>query len=219
MTPRKVYEQELNEIGSMMTEMGNMAKEAIRLAAESFVSMDLSTVNRVRDLDVNTYKLLQRAEKHIIRIIALQTPVARDLRFVATSLKVTTDFERIVRYAKDIADITERAVQENLSHFKALVTIPRLSELACQMVDFAVDSFVNRDLSKTELVFNIEEQVDELYASVIREVLTYMMEDSHKITMGMCYQFVARYLERIGDHACNIAERVVYMETGERVQK
>jgi phosphate transport system protein len=219
MSPRKAYEEQLDVVSHQMTEMGIMAKEAIALAVKSFKELDPKLVERVKELDKATYQLMQKAEKNLIRIIALNTPVAGDLRFIATSLKVTTDFDRIVRYAKDIADITERSIAEGMQHFKALISIPRLSEMAISMVDISVDCFINRDLRRTEEVFKLEQEVDALYSEVFREVLTYMMEDSHKISMGMNYQFVARYLERIADHACNISERVVYMETGERVQK
>lgn len=219
MSPRKAYEEQLESIATQMTQMGIWAKEAIGLAVSSFEEMDISKVARVRELDKKAFALMQKAEKNMIRIIALQTPVAKDLRFIATSLKVTTDFDRVVRYATDIADITEHSIEENLTHFKALVTIPNLSELAIRMVGLAVDSYISRDLKLTEEVFRLEQKVDALYLEVFREILTYMMEDMHKITMGMNYQFVARYLERIGDHATNIAERVVYLETGERVHK
>jgi phosphate transport system protein len=219
MSPRKAYQEQLDVVSQQMTEMGVMAKEAIALAVKSFQELDPKLVDRVQQLDKAAYQLMQKAEKNLIRIIALNTPVAGDLRFIATSLKVTTDFDRIVRYAKDIADITERSIAEGMQHFKALISIPRLSEMAISMVDISVDCFINRELKRTEEVFRLEDEVDALYSEVFREVLTYMMEDSHKISMGMNYQFVARYLERIADHACNISERVVYMETGERVQK
>ena len=215
MSQRKAYQEELDKLSSRFEKMAGMTKEAIAMAVVSFEKQDKDKIEKVRELDERTYRNLVKAEKEIIRIIALHTPVAGDLRYIATSLKITTDFDRIVRYATDIADITERTWE--MPHFKALVSIPTMGEMAIRMVDLAVDSFTKRDLSKTKEVFNLEQKVDSLYDQIFREVLTYMMEDTQKIRMGMNYQFVARYLERIADHACNIAERVVYMETGERV--
>ena len=217
MSPRKAYQDELNELGERMAKMGTMAREAISLAAKSFEELDLSLVERVRELDAKTYETFVKTEKKIVKIIALHTPVAGDLRYVTTSLKITTDFDRIVRYAKDIVEITERAERSGLKHFKVLVSIPRISEMAVSMVDLAVESFLEGDLDKAEQVFVLEDKVDSLYDEIFREVLTYMMENPANITMGMNYQFVARYLERIADHACNIAERTVYMKTGKRV--
>jgi len=216
MSPRKAYQEELDKLSSRLEKMAGMTKKAIAMAVESFERHDMEMVEKVRELDERTYGNLVKAEKEIIRIIALHTPVAGDLRFIATSLKITTDFDRIVRYATDIADIAERTSE--MLHFKASVSTPHMAEMAVKMVDLAVDSFTKKDLSKTKEVFELEQKVDSLYDEIFREVLTYMMEDSQKITMGMNYQFVARYLERIADHACNIAERVVYMETGERVR-
>jgi len=216
MSPRKAYQEELDKLSSRLEKMAGMTKKAIAMAVESFERHDMEMVEKVRELDERTYGNLVKAEKEIIRIIALHTPVAGDLRFIATSLKITTDFDRIVRYATDIADIAER-ISEKL-HFKASVSCQHMAEMAVKLVDLAVDSFTKKDLSKTKEVFELEQKVDSLYDEIFREVLTYMMEDSQKITMGMNYQFVARYLERIADHACNIAERVVYMETGERVR-
>ena len=217
MSPRKAYQDELNELGERMAKMGTMAREAISLAAKSFEELDLSLVERVRELDAKTYETFVKTEKKIVKIIALHTPVAGDLRYVTTSLKITTDFDRIVRYAKDIVEITERAERSGLKHFKVLVSIPRISEMAVSMVDLAVESFLEGDLDKADQVFVLEDKVDSLYDEIFREVLTYMMENPANITMGMNYQFVARYLERIADHACNIAERTVYMKTGKRV--
>ena len=218
MSPRKAYQDELAELDRRMAKMGAMARESISLAVKSFEELDLEAVERVREIDEKTLEVFVKTEKKIIRIIALHAPVASDLRYVTTSLKITTDFDRIVRYAKDICEITERASAQGLSHFKVLVSIPRLAEMAVSMVDLSVESFLEGNLEKTEQVFKLEDMVDSLYDEIFREVLTYMIESPTNMTMGMNYQFVARYLERIADHACNIAERTVYMKTGSRVQ-
>jgi phosphate transport system protein len=130
---------------------------------------------------------------------------------------VITDFDRIGRYARDIAEVTIHA--QAMAHFKPLVSIPHMAEMAERMVDLSVDAFLKRDTLLTKEVFELEDKVDSLYDEIFREVITYMMEDSKKIGLGINYTLVARYLERIADHACNISERVIYMVTGQRVVK
>jgi len=106
-----------------------------------------------------------------------------------------------------------------MAHFKPLVSIPHMAKMAEEMVDLSVKAFLDRDTGPTNEVFELEDKVDSLYDEIFREVITYMMEDSKKIGLGINYTLVARYLERIADHACNISERVIYMVTGQRVIK
>jgi phosphate transport system protein len=217
MTPRKVYETELIELDEKVTEMAKKTDQAIELAVESFEKMDLGLVGEVKKLDVELYALNVDIEKRCLEVIALQSPVAKDLRTIGTYLKVITDFDRIGRYARDIAEVTEHA--HSMAHFKPLVSIPHMAEMAEKMVDLSVKAFLDRDTSLTNEVFELEDKVDSLYDEIFREVMTYMMEDPKKIGLGMNYTLVARYLERIADHACNVSERVIYMVTGERVVK
>jgi phosphate transport system protein len=217
MSPRKAYETELAELDTLVAEMATKTDEAIELAVESFAKLNLSLVDKVRKIDKEMYALNIEIEKRCLEVIALQSPVAKDLRRIGTYLKVITDFDRIGRYAKDIAEVTAHA--KSMAHFKPLVSIPHMADMAVRMVDLSVKAFLQRDLSLTKEVFDLEDQVDSLYDEIFREVITYMMEDSKKISIGINYTLVSRYLERIADHACNISERVIYMETGKRVQK
>jgi phosphate transport system protein len=217
MSPRKAYESELEELDKQVTVMALKAREAITLATKSFEKLDQSIADQVIQLDEEMYELNNDIEKRCLEIIALQSPVAKDLRTIGTYLKVITDFDRIGRYARDIAEVTHHSLAQ--AHFKPLVSIPHIADLASQMVDLSVKAFLERDTEITKVVFEIEDKVDSLYDEIFREVITYMMEDSKKIGIGINYMLVARYLERIADHAVNIAERVVYMVTGERVIK
>lgn len=217
MSPRKVYMNELAELDGLVSLMAKKTSEAIELAVRSFEKLDMEMAGQVERLDRELYDLNIDIEKRCLEIIALQSPVAKDLRTIGTYLKVITDFDRIGRYAKDIAEVTAHCHQA--SHFKALVSIPHMAKMAEDMVDLSVKAFLERDTGPTEQVFELEDRVDSLYDEIFREVITYMMEDSRKITPGINYMLVARYLERIGDHACNISERVIYMVTGERVVK
>jgi phosphate transport system protein len=217
MSPRKAYEAELAELDKLVAEMARKTSESIQLATKSFEKLDMSLVEEVKKIDMEMYNLNNEIEKRCLEVIALQSPVAKDLRTIGTYLKVITDFDRIGRYARDIAEVTEH--DHLLAHFKPLVGIPHMANMAVQMVDLSVRAFLERDTGPTKEVFDLEDKVDSLYDEVFREVITYMMEDSRKIGLGIDYTLVARYLERIADHACNISERVIYMVTGERVVK
>ena len=217
MSPRKAYETELVELDDLVVAMAKKTREAIDLAVTSFEKLDVDMVKRVEELDEELYVLNNDIEKRCLEVIALQSPVAKDLRTIGTYLKVITDFDRIGRYARDIAEVT--AHTSNMAHFKPLVSIPHMAEMAEHMVDLSVKAFLERDTGPTKEVFETEDKVDSLYDEIFREVITYMMEDSKKIGIGINYMLVARYLERIADHACNIGERVIYMVTGERVIK
>ena len=217
MSPRKAYESELEELDKKVAVMALKSKEAISLAVKSFEKLDQGLANQVIKLDEEMYVLNNEIEKQCLEVIALQSPVAKDLRAIGTYLKVITDFDRIGRYARDIAEVTHHSADK--AHFKPLVSIPHIAEMASKMVDLSVEAFLERDTKLTKEVFEIEDKVDSLYDEIFREVITYMMEDSKKIGIGINYMLVARYLERIADHAVNISERVVYMVTGERVVK
>ena len=217
MAPRKAYESELAELDELVGQMARKTNEAIQLAVKSFEKLDTGMAEEVLRIDKQMYLLNNDIEKRCLEVIALQSPVAKDLRTIGTYLKVITDFDRIGRYAKDIADVTIHA--RSMAHYKPLVSIPHMAEMAVRMVDISVKAFLDRDTQPTKEVFELEDKVDSLYDEVFRETITYMMEDSRKIGIGMNYTLVARYLERIADHACNISERVIYMVTGERVVK
>jgi phosphate transport system protein len=217
MSPRKAYETELKELDRLIEKMATMTSEAIELAVRSFEKLETDLAEKVKKIDEEMYGLNVDIEKRCLEVIALQSPVAKDLRTIGTYLKVITDFDRIARYARDIAEVTIHA--KAMAHFKPLVSIPHMAELAERMVDLSVEAFLNRNISLTKEVFELEDKVDSLYDEIFREVITYMMEDSKKISIGINYTLVARYLERIADHACNISERVIYMVTGQRVVK
>jgi phosphate transport system protein len=217
MAPRKAYDSEMAELDRLVAEMARKTSEAIELAVNSFEKLDMEMAAQVKKLDTQLYALNLDIEKRCLEVIALQSPVARDLRTIGTYLKVITDFDRIGRYATDISEVTAHA--QMMAHFKPLVSIPHMADMAENMVDLSVKAFLERDTGPTKEVFETEDKVDSLYDEIFREIITYMMEDSKKISIGINYMLVARYLERIADHACNISERVIYMVTGERVIK
>ncbi len=213
---RKSYQQELRELKEMVEDMGDLSTKAISLAVESLVELDEEKIEKVRDLDDEIYDYDKKIEKKALNLIALQAPVAKDLRIIGSSLQIITDLNRISRYSKDIVKVTERMIDKG--HIKKLISIPHMADITIDMVELSVDSFMEEDESYLEEIYEKEDMVDALYDEIFREVLTYMMEDGDYITQGTQYVLVIRYLERIADHACNIIDRVVYMETGERVE-
>lgn len=215
MTSRTVFVQELERLNEEVTGMGDLACKSIGKAVGAFVAGDESLRAEVKAIDEEIYVCDTEIEKHCLDLIALHTPVAGDLRTVSTCLKMITDLNRIGRYARDISDAAD--ILKDQRHFKRLISIPQMAGLVEGMAKDAVDSFVTRDAEKARGLFERDDAIDALYESVFREVLTYMMEDPKKVTMGINYILVARYLERIADHACNIGERIVYMVTGERL--
>lgn len=213
---RKAYHEQLKELKTKVEEMADLSSKAISLAIESLVELDENKVSKVEKLDKKIYALDRDIEKTSLNLIALQAPVAKDLRMIGTCLKIITDLDRIGRYSKDITKVTKRMLGS--THMKKLVSIPHMADLTIEMVDMSIKAFMDEDISLIDNIFEKEEKVDAYYDEIFREVLTYMMEDNKTITKGTQYVLVIRYLERIADHACNIAERVMYMATGERLE-
>jgi phosphate transport system protein len=215
MTSNISFLQEMEGLNREVREMADRANEAIQKAVTLLPTGDEGLKKDVDRLDKELYHYDNLVEKHCLDLIALYSPVAGDLRTVSTCLKIIEDLNRIGRYAHDIAEVSE--VFEAQGHFTRMVNIQHMAELVVDMVHDSIESFTNRDSVMARELFERDDEVDALYDTIFREILTYMMEDSRKITAGINYILVARYLERIADHSCNIGERVVYMVTGERM--
>jgi phosphate transport system protein len=216
MPPRTVFTEEMKQLNSEIVHMGEMAKEAVRDGVQAFLAEDVGLMDEVARLDKEIYRQDQLIEKHCLDIIALHQPVAVDLRTVSTVLKVITDLNRIGRYGRDIAELATRD-GGNGKRFRKLVAVPLMAEVSMSMVTDAIDSFVERDDKKALALFRRDDEVDGLWDSIFRESLTHMMEDPRSIGIGTSYILVARYLERIADHACNIGDRVIFLSTGVRM--
>lgn len=213
MASRIQYTHELETLNREVEEMAGLARSAIEKAVKLIVTGDVQLKEEVRKLDKEIYRYDNLIEKHCLDIIALHTPVAGDLRNISTSLKIIEDLNRIGRYAWDMAEVAE--VFEG-QKFKKMVNIPHMAELVVKMVGDAIDCFTTRNAVEARKLFDRDDEVDALYDTVFRETLTHLFENPNKINVGIHYILVARYLERVADHACNIGERVVYMVTGER---
>lgn len=212
MPSRTVFTEEMKALNNEIVHMGELAEDMVRKGVQAFLGGDIELRNEVARLDKEIYHQDQLIEKHSLEIIALHQPVAVDLRTVSTCLKIVTDLNRIGRYGRDIAEMAVR--DENGKRFWKLVAVPLMAELAMSMVTDSIDSFVQRDEKKANALFKRDDEVDGLWESIFRESLTHMMEDPRNISVGTSYILVARYLERIADHACNIGDRVIFLTTG-----
>jgi phosphate transport system protein len=214
---RTRFVNELAALHEKLEEMANHAKDAISVAIESLEDLDPKKAKQVFAIDKELFALQLEVEQRCLDLIALQTPVARDLRRVGTAFKVVTDLDRIGRYATDIAETTLAFPAD--AHLKRLVSIPHMADLTVAMVEKAVKALVAEDLQIAEELEDDDEAVDALYDEIFREIVTHMMDGSVKIATGANYILVARYLERIADHSVNIGERVIYLVTGRRPKR
>ncbi|MCK8826530.1 phosphate signaling complex protein PhoU [Natroniella acetigena] len=212
---RSNFDKDLEKLNQDILKMGSIVEETIYKAVTSLVEQDVELAEEVikNDDQLDYYEI--KIDKKCIKLIALQQPVARDLRQIGMITKIATDLERMGDLAYNIASITKELSAEEF--IKSLIDIPRMAEINQQMVRGALESFVNLDAEQAREVGRKDDQVDELDDQIIRELLTYMIEDPKTIKQGNKLMFVSRYLERIGDHVTNICEKVVYIVTAERV--
>jgi len=215
MVPRTTFNHEMEELSKEITEMANASKTAFEKSVQMIADMDFSLREEVQALDRRVYELNERIDKHCLDIIALHSPVAGDLRLISACLKMVEDLNRFGRYATDIAELIDDF--EEGKAFKRFEALRTMSCLVVGMVDDAIYSFLQRDAEKASHLHERDDAVDALYDTIFREILTYMMEDPRKITIGIDLILVARYMERVADHACNIGEYVYYMVTGARL--
>jgi phosphate transport system protein len=213
---RNQYGHELGKLKENIIELGSTVDVLIHDAVVSLETLDPSLAQSVIERDGAVDDLACDIEKSCLRLIALQQPMAVDLRTIATALKIQIDLERMGDLAVDIARVTIYTKGE--PHVKPLIDVPRMSEMVCEMLNSAIKAFHDSD---SELAYKTAEQddlVDGLYDQVRRELLTYLVEDPKKLASISNLLFVSKYLERIGDHAVNLCENVIYMATGERVR-
>ena len=211
---RSSFDRDLEKIQAQMLKMGGLVEQAILESAKSFETRDTELADLVRGRDVVIDEIETQINEDVARIIALQAPTASDLRMLLSILKVSGNLERIGDYSKNIAKRTNVLLQmpqiDNSS-----VALRRLSREVQMMLKDALDSYINRDADLAEDVIARDKDVDELYNGLFREFLTHMMEDPRNITACMHLHFMAKNIERMGDHVTSIAEQVVFLVTGE----
>lgn len=210
---RNYFDKELQELHHAMLKMCTVVEEALINSVYALKNQDVKMAQAVQDGDDLIDKMEFDIEDKCLKLIALQAPMAKDLRFIATALKIITDLERIADHAVDIARITIRLADEK--YIKELIDIPRMGEIATKMVKESIDAYVKQDIEKAKEVAKMDDEVDALHKQIFRELLLIMMEDPKKINQATNFLFVSKYLERIGDHVTNICERIIYTVTSE----
>ena len=208
----KSYDEELDRLSKMIVEMGGLAESQLAAAIEAVSRRDSELAARVIQDDDKVDQLERDLDNLAIRLLALRQPMARDLREIVAALKIGADIERICDYA---ANVAKRSIALAQSPPVQLVhALPRMAHLALLLVKDVIDAYAARDAAKAMLVWNRDEELDEMYSSVFREFLTYMMEDPRNIGACTHLLFMAKNIERIGDHATNIAENLYYLVHG-----
>jgi len=214
MTVRKEYIEDLEKLKADVYKMGEMARASAENAVKALVQHDTELASRVIKENVTIDDLEFDIENRCMKLLALQQPMAVDLRTIETCVKIITDFDRISDLAGDIADIVLRIADE--PHVKPLIDVPRMSELSQGMISDCLKAFSERDIKVLEDFSERDDMIDALFDQIRRELMTIMIEKPRGFANASHLLFVALHLERIGDHACNIASRIIYMVTGER---
>ncbi len=209
----KAFDEDITRLRGLIAEMGGLAEYAITRAMDALVRHDPALAEQVIADDAKLDALEHAVDKLAVRILALRAPMADDLREVIADLKVAGILERIGDYAKNIAKRVKDI--KDTSRFEPLVLLPAMSELASSMVHDVLTAHAAHDAAAAEDIIARDAKVDNLYNSLFRNLVSYMMENPSTISAAAHLLFVARNLERIGDHATNIAEQVYFVATGE----
>jgi phosphate transport system protein len=212
----KHYEQQLRELKDKLLLMSHRAEEMISESIRALVERRPSVAEEVIRRDDEIDKLEIAIDELCYEILALEQPVARDLRFIATALKIVKDIERIGDIAVNIAERALELIQE--PELKRLVDLPIMADAAQKILKESLDAFVNSDADLAEKVILNDNVVDDLYEQIFRELLTYMLEDPRAISRAIKLIFIAKHLERVGDHSANIAEMVVFLVRGKDIR-
>ena len=210
----KAFDDDLDQLRANIAEMGGLAEAAIRESLQALVRRDTQAAAEIIARDERIDELEAEVERSVVNVIALRAPMADDLRDIIAALKIAGAVERIGDYARNIA---KRAGRLEGSKIEPLSLLPEMGRIVGEMVKNVLDAFAARDAQKALEVCERDRAVDDFYNSIFRALLTFMMEDPQNITASAHLLFVAKNLERIGDHATNIAEMVYFAATGERM--
>ena len=210
------YEEELRGLRAGLLKMGGLVERQIADAIDSLVNRNSDLARQIIRRDAEVNRMDTDTDELCIRLLALHQPAASDLRFITTGLKITTDLERI---GDNAVNICERAIELNEEPLiKPYIDIPRMAAIAQSMVKDSLDAFMRDDTELAERVIDRDDEVDQLNYQMYRELLGYMVEDPATISRATRILFVSKYIERIADHATNIAEMVVYMVKGSSIR-
>jgi len=210
------FQDELEGLKTRLLEMGGLAEDRVRLAVRALVERDQALVERVLTSDIAINQLHIEIDNRCFKLLALHQPMAVDLRAIVSAVKINTDLERVGDLAVNIAE----AVARYLEHVpvKELIDIPRMAVIAQDMLRDALDAYVRRDTAMAQNVLDRDDELDSLKTLVFRELLTHMLRDQVTIEPALDLILISRHLERIGDHATNVAEDVIFMVSARDVR-
>ena len=210
----KSFDDDIAQLRAVISRMGGLCETQIAAAVDALMSRNSEAARVVIDADKRMDALEAEAEALAVRIIALRAPLAGDLREIVAALKIASVLERIGDYAKNIAKRATVVAQSK--PVAPAVIIPEMARVVVEIIRDTLDAFVDRDAEKALAILQRDQQVDEFYTALFRSLLTFMMENPHYITPSTHLLFVAKNLERIGDHATSVAEMVFFTATGQR---
>ena len=210
------FQEELEQLKSRLLEMGGLAEEEVRLAVKGLVERDPNLIDHVMTGDAPVNALHIEIDNRCFTLLALHQPMAADLRAIVAAVKINTDLERVGDLAVNIAEAALRYAQH--PPVKRLIDIPQMARIAQSMLRDALDAFVQRDIVLAQKVLNEDDKLDALKTQIFRELLTYMLQDPSTIEPALDLILVSRHLERIGDHATNIAEDVIFIVSARDVR-
>ena len=210
------FQEELDALKARLLEMGGLAEDRVRTAIEALVRREPALVIQVLDGDGPINQFHIEIDSRCVKLLALHQPMAVDLRMILSAVKINTDLERVGDLAINIAEAASRYLAH--APVKELVDIPRMADIAQGMLRDALDSFVRRDIDLAQRVLDQDDDLDHLKTQVFRDLLAFMLKDPQTIEPALDLILISRHLERIGDHATNIAEDVIYMVSAKDVR-
>jgi phosphate transport system protein len=213
MVTRHSFDQNLENLHIDLIKLGSLVEESIENTILALKKQDVELARKVFMNDDIIDELEKKIEKKCLSLIAQQQPLAKDLRTISTALKMITDMERIADHSSDIAEITIRMAGEK--YIKPIIDIPKMAELAKKMVNKAIDAYIKQDIKMAEEVCASDDEVDDLFNKIVLELINLMKNDPQTVEQAIDFMFIAKYLERMADHATNIGEWVVFNVTGE----
>ena len=210
------FQDELEQLKTRLLEMGGLAEDRVRSAVEGLVERDTALVDRVLGGDVPINQLHIEIDSRCFKLLALHQPMAVDLRAIVSAVKINTDLERVGDLAINIAEAVRRYMRH--APVKELIDIPRMADIAQAMLRDSLDSYVRQDIALAQQVLNEDDELDALKTQVFRDLLTFMLQDPSTIEPALDLILMSRHLERIGEHATNIAEDVIFMVSARDVR-
>lgn len=212
MPTRTEFNRHLQDLRDNVLKLGSMVDAAIEQSIQALKQSDLQLAQQIIDEDEKINELRFDIEESCLLLIAMQQPMARDLRAIVTAMNVALELERMGDHAKGIATIVRRMAGE--PPLKPLIDIPRMATISREMLRQSLDAFLARDVETAKAVARRDEEVDELYTQVLRELISFIIEDPKLVTRAMFLLFTAHNLERVADRVTNICERVIFLTTG-----